>query len=178
MINRKLTITTGVGFTLLFLGCLGKDKEKDCWLERNKRSALCIEESYTCYLSTVDGPNVDSDAWDACYDEAVACADSNQEQVIECAGEDSCVAQYAFCIDGCAEDWCWDECRDDLADCASWWDRDCEDDCGDEVAACGALAEAAWEASDRRNTEDYVYDIGECNEDYYESCIPGCYEEE
>ena len=171
--NRKLTIATGTVFTLLFLGCLGKDKEKECWLERN--------DDYINCLLLADNNEA---AVSICWDTAEECLETTDDLAVECGGEDGCIDVYTDswwdCQDDCEDagdgdcfDDCSDDCQDDLEECADWWQRDCEDDCDDDMSDC--LDEASDNFS---SVEQFYTDFRECAEDLFDDCIPDCYEDE
>jgi len=178
--NRKLTIATGTVFTLIFLGCLGKDKERECWLERNDVWGECYDD----YVNSLLLADSNEAAISICVDTFEECAETADDLAIECGGEDGCIDVYTGCWwdcqdecedagDGSCWDSCSDECEDELELCADWWARDCETDCNDDMDDCVNEAAANF-----TSLEQLYTDVRECAEDLYDDCIPGCYETE
>jgi len=172
--KRKLTVATGAVFALIFLGCLGKNKEQECWLGRWEEGALCSEEQFDCFDDAYVGSEFDDEAWDACNAGAEVCFTEVRDQVTSCTGEGSCAVEYLACSDPCDDDDdCWDECQDDFEDCADWWQRDCEEACQIATQDCATLAD---ETAD--DFDSWLYRLGECFEEKYEDCYPSCYDDE
>ena len=172
-----MMLVAAVGLTVG--GCPG-DVDMECWQSYVEADVQCEHTAWECGDAATD----DFEGYQ-CEDEYGECFADAEEAVKACAREGGCLGAYlgamddavAACKDQCgctnvchddSEIACYQACladpfddaRDDLEDCAWWWDRACEDDCNDDNTECYGRAEGSL-------------DYAACEEDRGE-CYAGC----
>lgn len=169
MTHRPL-LTVGALFAVLTLGCLGLGDKKhiETWLALYADYADC----YGVYTDCTRAASTDA-GYDACGAAILICCEGADDFAREADGDDGCISTVLDCIDGCEEESCFEDCRDDFEACADWYSRDCEDDCGDETDDCVEIAFAAYGS----DMDALLGAVDDCIEEQYDDCIPACYEE-
>lgn len=160
---------------LLACGCGDKQDELDeqaidTWLVLASGKNDCYGLWAECFR-LADGDEQAIESCGASYD---VCYETVADGVRQVDGEDGCITAMLDCAEGCGDDeGCYDGCLDDLEECASWYQRDCEETCWDEADECIANANDEH-ASD---LDALVDAVKACVAGLYEDCIPACYDE-
>lgn len=154
----------------LLAGCFSDKQAIEIWLGLATDMSDCYSDFADCVRLT-DG---NDDEIEACVLEYEGCYSDANDAAKEADEDDGCITAALECSEECGDDEvCADHCRDNLEECASWYQRDCEEDCEDEAMKCLTIA------FDEHSTNlDALMVAGEdCMGEFYEACIPACYDQ-